>query len=265
MPKYSIYTWYGFPVDSRRNFKLIKAAGFDGVLLWWSDEYNGGDGDKLIQMESARNHGLFIENIHTPFWGVNELWRDNLAGEHHTGILTKCIAECGEYEIPVAVVHVSGGDNPPPPGRIGLERIKRLVGLAEAKKVNLALENLRHPEYLDYIFGRIQSERLGFCYDSGHANCYSPDQDLLARYGAKLMALHLHDNDGTGDRHQIPGEGNIDWQQVKAGLRRIGYEGAIALEVIKNRPDGDVETPEQYLERVFSAANRIFETAGAIM
>jgi sugar phosphate isomerase/epimerase len=133
------------------------------------------------------------------------------------------------------------------------------VELAESKKVNLALENLRRPEYLDYIFAKLQSDRLGFCYDAGHEHCYCRATDLLAKYGSKLMALHLHDNDGQTDQHQIPGEGTVDWPALKVKLRQTGYSGPMALEVIRQTiADDDIgETAGQYLQRAFQAASRL--------
>lgn len=39
MNKLTVFSWFGFPIPMEERFKLIKAAGFDGVLLWWSDEH----------------------------------------------------------------------------------------------------------------------------------------------------------------------------------------------------------------------------------
>ncbi|WP_371379712.1 sugar phosphate isomerase/epimerase family protein [Sporomusa aerivorans] len=257
MPQFSIFSWFGFPVPMEERFKLIKMAGFEGVLLWWSDEHAAVDGDKSLQPEMARRNGLFIENIHTPIEEcINGLWTNSAAGDEFERILSGCIVACAEHAIPTAVVHVSRGDNPPPPSQIGLDRIKRLLETAERKNINIALENLRKPEFLDFIFSNIQSDRLGFCYDSGHENCYTPGADFLAKYGSKLMALHLHDNDGTDDYHQIPGEGSIDWSALLKKISGTGYGGAIALEVANKIPLCG-ETPASYLKKAFGAAQKL--------
>lgn len=105
--------------------------------------------------------------------------------------------DCSRHNIPTVVIHLINGDTPPPPIQLGLDRIKYLVELAEQKEVNIALKNLRRLEHLQFVFENIKSGRLGFCYDSGHENCYTKGADLLSLYGNRLMALHLHDNDGT--------------------------------------------------------------------
>jgi sugar phosphate isomerase/epimerase len=74
----------------------------------------------------------------------------------------------------------------------------------------IALENLRKPEYLDFLFDNIKSDKLKFCYDSGHNNCFTPEIDCLGKYGDKLIALHLHDNDGTCDQHLLPFNGTME-------------------------------------------------------
>jgi L-ribulose-5-phosphate 3-epimerase len=179
MRKLSIFSWFGFPIPIEERFKMIKDVGFDGVLLWWSDEYTDVDCDKSLQPNLARVEGLFVENMHTPYEGINSIWSDSIAGEDFERKLLDCIADCSRFEIPTAVVHISQTSNPPPVNQIGLDRIKRLVETAERMNVNIALENLRRPDYLDFVFSNIQCERLGFCYDSGHENCYSKGTDLL--------------------------------------------------------------------------------------
>jgi L-ribulose-5-phosphate 3-epimerase len=256
MPKLSIFSWFGFPIPMEEGCKLIKKIGFDEVMLFWSADHMDSD------VELARKNGLFIENVHAPFEDINALWEDSAAGDELEQTLAKCIADCSHYEIATAVVHVTEGDNPPPLNRIGMDRLQRLVAIAEKRQINIALENLRRPEYLDFIFTNIHSGRLGFCYDSGHENCYSKETDLLTQYSSKLMALHLHDNDGNADQHLIPGEGLIDWSHLKQRLQGTGYHGAIALEVIKGFSGlSSDEPPELFLKRAFAAAQSLSRSA----
>ena len=252
MPHHSIYSWFGYPIPMEEGCKLIKAAGFDGVMLFWSADQFDSD------VDLAGKNGLLIENVHAPFEDINCLWDNGVAGDECEGKLAQCIMGCSRFEISTAVLHVTQGDNPPPWNEIGLARLKRLTDLAQKAGVNLALENLRRPEYLDFIYGRISSPRLGFCYDSGHENCYTRGKDLLAKYGSKLMALHLHDNDGSADQHQIPGDGGIDWNGLTQKLDQIGYLGPGSLEVIKAFSGKSIdETPQHYLQRAFAAAQQL--------
>ena len=74
----------------------------------------------------------------------------------------------------------------------------RALEEAQAQGVNIALENTRFLRYNQYLYQRLNSPRLKFCFDSGHANCYTPQEDPLALFGDKLCTMHLHDNYGPG-------------------------------------------------------------------
>lgn len=66
-------------VSFEERYKLIKNAGFDCVMLWWSEEFGRNTGyqeDVLF----ARNAGLSIENIHAPVHGQNCLSLNNVDG-----------------------------------------------------------------------------------------------------------------------------------------------------------------------------------------
>ncbi|WP_352419064.1 TIM barrel protein [Proteiniborus sp.] len=171
--KTGIYYWFGYPIESRRRFELIRAAGFDSVMLWWGDEYKDIDGDKNILPDLARAYGLEVENIHAPFDTVNEIWKDNIDGKEVMDLYIKCIDDCARHNISTVVLHITTGKNPPPVTKLGIERFKDIVDYSQNKGIYIALENLRRHDYLNEIFMNIDSPYLGFCYDSGHEKCYS--------------------------------------------------------------------------------------------
>jgi len=128
-------------------------------------------------------------------------------------------------------MHVTGSDNPPPYSQLGLDRFKQLAEKAEKAGITIALENVWRLEYLDYIFDNIKSDKLKFCYDSGHENCFTHGADCLSKYGDKLAALHLHDNDGLNDQHILPFGGNVNWDRIMTKIKELNYRGVLALEI----------------------------------
>ncbi len=44
------------------------------------------------------------------------------------------------------------------------------------------------------------------------------------------MAMHLHDNGGKHNQHQLPLDGSIDWIAVMKKISLAGYNGAVSLE-----------------------------------
>lgn len=223
------FAWFGYELPKNDCFALLKESGFDGVTLWWASDF--GDDNFRINPALARNAGLFVENIHAPFETINNLWLDTMDGNSLLDYFMQLVADCANYDIPTMVLHLSSGSNPPPHNKLGLNRMKRIVEKAESHGVNIAFENLRRLEYLDYMLSNLDSPCAGFCYDSGHHACWAPNDDLLAKYGSRLMALHLHDNDGTGDQHLLPFDGTIDWLETMRNIAQTGYTGPVALEV----------------------------------
>ncbi len=252
-----IFSWFGFALPMAERARMIRDAGFQSVMLWWGDDHRSVDGPKEAQPELFRKTGLRVVNVHTPFNGINNLWLDNLEGQSLVETLLSCIDDCGTYEIPAAVVHLSHSETPPAPGELGFLRIERLLERAERKGVDIALENLRQPSYLDHVFQRLRSDRLKFCYDSGHANCWAKGMDLLPMYGDKLVALHLHDNDGTDDQHRLPFDGTVRWPEVIKKIQASAYRGDLTLELNADGPYLTHYTAESYLSEAMARAQKL--------
>ncbi len=133
---------------------------------------------------------------------------------------------------------------------------KRMLGLyledAEKAGVGIAVENMplyprSHNEWrffgggweeLVELCGALKSERIGICWDFGHAHTADLDQKTALReVGSLLKMTHVHDNYKSGDQHQLPGLADtmwdsIHWKKIVKTLKSIGYDGTLALEVI---------------------------------
>ena len=222
-----IYDWFGYDASIKDRYKLIKEAGFDNVMLWWSDGFGRGKGYQE-GVQHARNAGLFIENIHTPVQEQNNLSLDAPEGESVFRCYLQCIKDCAEFYIPSMVIHLP--NDKCPINKLGMERIKRISNQAEELNVNVVFENLGNIHNLELILCSINSNKIGFCYDSCHHENYASENDLLGQYGNRLMALHLHDNGGERNQHQLPFDGNINWPMVMKKIALTEYKGATTLE-----------------------------------
>jgi len=92
---------------------------------------------------------------------------------------------------------------------------------------------------IDALNEEFGAEVLGFCLDTGHANLVGIDiYDFIVRLGYRLKVLHVHDNDGVRDLHQIPytftktreNKPSTDWDGFLEGLREIEFDGVINFE-----------------------------------
>ena len=141
--------------------------------------------------------------------------------------------------------------------------LEELLPTAEACGVVIAIENIwfptNTPEKLLAILDHFRSPFLGICYDSGHANLMAKgmnftesaakdgwdgwadaipwDNRILEKLLPHIVTCHLHDNHGQYDDHDLPGNGNIDWQHVMPTLARAPKLQCIQNEVapISNR------------------------------
>lgn len=253
MRNYTIVDWFGYNLSPRERMNAIKSVGFTGVILLWTDQF---DSDYKDFPHYAMEAGLYVENTHAPYIEANTLWQDNSIGDEYAKKLMTCIKDCAVYKIPTLVIHPTNGKTPLPVSNIGIERLKRIIDKAENLNINVALENMESPQYLEYIFSNIQSKRLGFCFDSGHHNLYSPNLDLLDLYGDKLMAVHLHDNDRKEDMHALPFAGSINWEGLSKKLKEIDYKGAVALET-RNTGFEHIKDAKEFLSIAIERAKNI--------
>ena len=242
----------GYDVSFEERYKLIRKAGFDSVMLWWSDRFGRGEGYQE-DVHLARNAGLFVENIHAPVHEQNALPEDTPEGNSVFQSYLQCVKDCGQYGIPTLVIHLP--DDKHPLGALGMNRLEALLAEAEEKTVNVAFENLNNLGNLSLVLDRFPS--AGFCYDSCHHINFAPDADLLKQYVCRLTALHLQDNGGTHNQHQLPLDGKIDWQNVMQKIARTDYRGATSLEPMNW--DYAHLSIQQFLELAYQRAKEIDE------
>ncbi|WP_296645489.1 sugar phosphate isomerase/epimerase family protein [Romboutsia sp. 13368] len=65
----------------------------------------------------------------------------------------------------------------------------------------------------EYIFNKIDNEKLCFCYDTGH--CLINNSDYIGNLNDKLMVAHLSDNDGINDSHLGIGRGILKETEIQ--------------------------------------------------
>ena len=94
-------------------------------------------------------------------------------------------------------------------------------------------------ERIDRMNEKYGAEVLGFCFDTGHANVIGLDfERFITTLGRRLKVLHIHDNDGVRDLHQIPftftrtreNTSSTDWEGFIRGLRKIHFDGVLNFE-----------------------------------
>lgn len=92
--------------------------------------------------------------------------------------------------------------------------IDALLPASERLGVKIAVENINNNlALLQSLFDSYPFEKVGFCFDSGHAQV-DGNMEILEMFLDRLFLVHLHDNYGKEDDHNLPGQGIIDWGRL---------------------------------------------------
>ena len=124
-----------------------------------------------------------------------------------------------------------------------LSKAKKSIGeilkYIQAKPIRLALENQLPHILCGYsvdllkLVWEINSQKLGICFDTSHANLAENVCVVIKKFRDWVISLHVSDNLGSSDDHNIPGRGNIDWQKFVNALKLINYNGVFMLELLE--------------------------------
>ena len=151
-----------------------------------------------------------------------------------------------------AVLHVNGGNELSPEERYNrwICYLGKLADYVDGSGMTLCIENVHTLPYC-YDAAKIKTlindaggKNLGICLDTGHlhltrtaGHTEESFRDFILGAGDLLQALHITDNNGTEDSHQMPfsARRGVPWQEVMQALKDIDYKGLFNLEIIGER------------------------------
>lgn len=212
--KTGVFSWCGYYSDFARRLEYMKAACFDGLMLWWEDDQGDWPYTRQQMVAMARETELEIFNSHIANIHENFIWSEEKAKrEKHLFLIRDTMEEIADQGIFNLVIHLCESGDVPAPNQTLLNSIEYLLPYAEANKVTLSVENTWRDDYLEAVWREFPVKELGFCFDTSHANLRH-HFDLLANHYAQLTVLHISDNDGLKDRHWLPFDGEIDYRTL---------------------------------------------------
>lgn len=264
--------------DPRAGFEMLKRIGFSSVdfslnsYLLNTSLYKFERNDFFCQTaaglesffrphkEGAKAAGVRIHQMHMPYPMYVPNGTDELNDYLWKVVAPKSMGICAFFGCPYIVVHGFKLS-----GNLGSEEaewertekfLDSLAPMAKEMGIVICIENLydvlgghvvegpccnagKAAERIDRFNEKYSGEVLGFCFDTGHGNLVGIDfEKFLVRLGRRLKVLHIHDNDGVGDLHQIPftftktreNKASTDWEGFVRGLRGIGFDEALSFE-----------------------------------
>lgn len=196
--------------------------------------------DFALAKKYADKFGVELWSLHLPFmpFSVIDISRPDLADfslEYYSKLLLKANSEAG---ITRFVVHPSGEPISDENRKTRLETSKKyLIKLAEiAKSVDsvILVENLprtclgRNSDEIVYLTECHESLKVVF--DTNHLLC-EKISDFISKVGGRIASTHISDYDFIDEKHWLPGEGMINWNELYADLNAAGYDGVWLYEV----------------------------------
>jgi sugar phosphate isomerase/epimerase len=132
--------------------------------------------------------------------------------------------------------------------------LEELTVFARQRGVEILLENIPNgfssSEKLRTFLAMTHLD-LNFCFDTGHANITESVEDAYSSMKTRIRSTHIHDNNGTEDKHLFPflaDGGSIDWPQTVRLLASRPEQYPLLLE-LKEAPG--VEQPLEWVKQIF--------------
>ena len=261
----AISTCYDYSIPIEQSIEYISKAGFKFVSLGGRQDhsqYHKEWGRSRI-VAAAEKFGVKIDSIHAPFDPTDDLTQLEEVLRHSAVIeMKRCITACKELKVGIAILHLNSFNTSNISERLKKvrESLTELLDFAHDNGLRLAAENLPGDNsliILKYALELFEDDYLGLCFDSGHAALNGDTMELLEKFPGRLLAIHLHDNDGKKDLHQLPFEGVCDLPNLAAQLNKrkticpITIESEVAHSAYK--------APEPFLSQALEAGNRFRE------
>ena len=195
--------------------------------------------------------GIVPASTHIPFF------RYDTELEHLDGYMDyvyRALDASAQLGAKWAVMHLSRAENCV---ENTIEFARPLCRYATERGVGIAIENMAQvdPHYLVEAIDALAAEGylVGACFDVGHNNLHGDDPAETVRLlGKRIKVLHVHDNSGERDNHDLPYTGKINWNAFIKALAEVGYEGDFNYELNASRLPDDKELRAAHL--AYSAA-----------
>ena len=251
---------------------MLKQIGFDAISPEWESN------DILREIvKAAEECHMEIMSMHAPFQRAADMWsHDEQIAAAAKKVIFSALEACVEFHIPILVVHTwIGFEYVFDKDALNYANFDEIVAFAKEHNIKIAFENTEGEEYLFALMEHFEkNDTVGFCWDSGHEMCYNHSQDLLAKYGDRLIVTHLNDNLGisrydgaiywTDDLHLLPFDGIADWDDNIARLKKSKYLPILNFELNNSSKPGRHENDiyskmplEQYFTEAYKRACKI--------
>jgi len=222
-------------------FDGVSKAGITDIEISrsYQDETDGIDYKKLKRL--SNDYGVNLWSFHLPFAHDVTLCIESLdekIRKFSIDFLSEHIRRATDIGIKKIVIHGSSEPIKPEERTEKMKRAKDSLNKLAEVSLNsgavLAVENLPRT-----CLGNVSTElkdmisvhnNLKVCFDVNHLLKES-HTGFINNLGDKIITTHISDYDFIDERHWLPGEGDIDWNNLYSLLKSVNYDGVFMYEV----------------------------------
>ena len=232
--------------DPSPYLKQIAEAGFSHIH--WCHQWNTDflySKWEIEQIEKwLREYGLQLLDLHGSA-GVEKTYASSEEYRRLAGVelVRNRVDMVARLSADVVIMHVPGDPEAAPVRR----SLDELEPYCRERGVRIAIEN-GHFETIGRLLSEYDPGYLGLCFDCGHGN--SPEGlGHLEALKDRLISVHLHDNDGTGDQHKLLFLGTVDWPRLARIMAESAYTKMVSMEVSMRR--SDIPDEREFVKKAF--------------
>ena len=189
--------------------------------------------------------GVAPTSIHLPFSRYLDVSVTDEAQREYVKAMQKILIKwAGEHEVGIAILHPSSEpiaeEDRPARLAIAAASIKELGEYAAACGVTVAVEDLPRTclgncgDDMLKLIGNGEFVGVGICFDINHLLKES-HKDFVEKVGKYFITTHFSDYDRLDEKHWFPGDGCIDWKELKELLDSVDYKGRYLFELSNNK------------------------------
>lgn len=256
---------------TEENFKSLKNAGITNIEIsrGWL-EYDSLDFSEIKRL--ADKYGVNLWSFHLPFADPKNVDISSLNEEIRKKTVNwwcKFIEIGAKMGVKIFVAHPSSepiSEDPeirPKNIEAAKKSLKELADYAAKFDAAIAVEDLprtclgRNAEEIQELISA--DNRLKVCLDTNHMLIDS-NLNLIEKLGDKIVTLHISDYDFIDERHWLPGEGKIEWQELYNAILKSGYKGVWMYEILLKSPENANRTRDLRFKDFVENADQIFKS-----
>ena len=256
----------GFEINGE-NLYAMKKSGIDNLeISLKSERYPCFDykGTRAL----ADKYGITLWSFHLPFLPFSELeisTSDNALRSASVKYLCELIKKGSDIGIDKFIVHPSGEpiakEEREERIKLSMDSLNTLAECAAACGSAVCVEDLPRTCLSSNIEDMKKllsaNEKLKVCFDVNHL-LIDKHTDFISAFADKIVTTHISDYDFIDERHWLPAEGLIGWNELYLALKESGFDGVWMYELGFDEPKTLKRTRVLTFDDFYNNAHAIF-------